>query len=81
MSRADRCRLERRFVWVRRASLYHASRMRLNSFYRKRTPLDDLLIADMCELSLSVYVQIRRAAQKGLDSMSEWRPSSNVRGW
>lgn len=60
----------RRFVWVRRASLYHASRLRLNSFYRKRTPLDDQLIADMCELSLSVYVQIRRSAQKGLDSMS-----------
>lgn len=45
--------------------------MRLNSFYRKRTPLDDQLIADMCELSLSVYVQIRRSAQKGLDLMSE----------
>lgn len=59
-----------RFVWVRRANLYHASRLRLNSFYRKRTPLDDQLIADLCELSLSMYVQIRRAAQKGLDSMS-----------
>ncbi|SCV72468.1 BQ2448_4005 [Microbotryum intermedium] len=58
-----------RFVWVRRAALYHASRMRLNSFYRKRTPLDDLLIADLCELSLSSYVQIRKAAQKGLDWM------------
>ncbi|KAM0751556.1 hypothetical protein T439DRAFT_300497 [Meredithblackwellia eburnea MCA 4105] len=61
-----------RFVWVRRASLYHASRMRLNSFYRKRSELDDLLIADMCELALSVYVQIRRAAQKGLDSMTHY---------
>ncbi|KAK4703609.1 proteasome activator subunit 4, partial [Phenoliferia sp. Uapishka_3] len=61
-----------RFVWVRRASLYHASRMRLNSFYRKRSALDDLLIADMCELALSVYVQIRRAAQKGLDSMTHY---------
>lgn len=79
-----------RFVWVRRASLYHASRfvfffsrtaealliiltigrLRLCSFYRKRSALDDLLIADMCELSLSVYVQIRRSAQKTLDSMS-----------
>ena len=44
----------------------------MNSFYRKRSALDDLLIADMCELALSVYVQIRRAAQKGLDSMSEF---------
>lgn len=57
---------------MRRASLYHASRLRLNSFYRKRSPLDDQLIADMCELSLSVYVQIRRSAQKGLDSMSHY---------
>ncbi|GAA5959559.1 hypothetical protein JCM21900_003196 [Sporobolomyces salmonicolor] len=58
-----------RFVWVRRASLYHASRLRLNSFYRKRSKLDDALIADLCELSLSVYLQVRRSAQKGLDSM------------
>ncbi|GAA5854935.1 hypothetical protein JCM8547_004128 [Rhodosporidiobolus lusitaniae] len=58
-----------RFVWVRRASLYHASRLRLNSFYRKRSKLDDLLIGDLCELSLSVYLGVRRTAQKGLDSM------------
>ncbi|KAK4048054.1 Proteasome activator BLM10 [Microbotryomycetes sp. JL221] len=58
-----------RYVWVRRASLYHASRLRLNSFYRKRTPTDDLLIADMCELSLSLYLQIRRSAQRGLDQI------------
>ncbi|GAA5836406.1 hypothetical protein JCM11251_007072, partial [Rhodosporidiobolus azoricus] len=58
-----------RFVWVRRAGLYHAARMRLNSFYRKRSKLDDLLIADLCELSLSVYLGVRRTAQRGLDSM------------
>ncbi|GAA5895195.1 proteasome activator BLM10 [Sporobolomyces salmoneus] len=58
-----------RFVWVRRASLYQASRMRLNSFYRKRSKLDDLLIQDLCDLSLSVYLQVRRSAQRGLDSM------------
>ncbi|GAA6008845.1 hypothetical protein JCM10207_001745 [Rhodosporidiobolus poonsookiae] len=58
-----------RFVWVRRASLYHASRLRLNSFYRKRSKLDDLLIADLCELSLSVYLAVRKTAQRGLDSI------------
>ncbi|KAM0792923.1 hypothetical protein ACM66B_002682 [Microbotryomycetes sp. NB124-2] len=58
-----------RYVWVRRASLYHASRLRLNSFYRKRTPVDDQLISDMCELSLSLYLQIRRSAQKCLDQI------------
>ncbi|GAA6053733.1 hypothetical protein JCM3770_003189 [Rhodotorula araucariae] len=58
-----------RFVWVRRAGLYHASRLRLNSFYRRRSKLDDLLIHDLCELSLSVYLQVRRSAQKGLDSI------------
>ncbi|KAI5481022.1 proteasome activator subunit 4 [Pseudohyphozyma bogoriensis] len=46
--------------------------LRLCSFYRKRSKLDDLLIGDMCELALSTYVQIRRAAQKGLDSMASY---------
>jgi len=67
-----------RFVWIRRASLYQASRMRLNSFYRKRSKLDDLLIQDLCDLSLSVYLQVRRSAQRGLDSMSEFTFTSFV---
>jgi proteasome activator subunit 4 len=46
--------------------------MRLNSFYRKRSQLDDLLIQDLCDLSLSVYLQVRRSAQRGLDSMSKF---------
>ncbi|BGP18854.1 hypothetical protein JCM10213_003509 [Rhodosporidiobolus nylandii] len=58
-----------RFVWVRRASLYHAARLRLNSFYRKRSRLDDQLISDLTELSLSVYLGVRRTAQRALDSM------------
>ncbi|GAA5990546.1 hypothetical protein JCM10908_003124 [Rhodotorula pacifica] len=58
-----------RFVWVRRASLYHASRLRLTSFYRKRSKLDDLLINDLCELSLSVYLAVRKSAQRGLGSI------------
>jgi len=66
-----------RFVWVRRAGLYHASRLRLNSLYRRRSKLDDLLIHDMCELSLSVYLQVRRSAQKGLDSISELHSPSH----
>ena len=61
-----------RFVWCRRAALYHASRLRLNSFYRRRSALDDLLIADLADLSLSVYVQVRRAAQKGIDSCTHY---------
>lgn len=67
-----------RFVWIRRASLYQASRMRLNSFYRKRSKLDDLLIQDLCDLSLSVYLQVRRSAQRGLDSMSKFTFTSFV---
>lgn len=59
-----------RFVWVRRASLYHASRLRLTSFYRRRSALDDLLIHDLCELSLSVYLAVRKSAQRGLGSIS-----------
>ncbi|GAA5988215.1 hypothetical protein JCM11641_001615, partial [Rhodosporidiobolus odoratus] len=58
-----------RFVWVRRAGLYHTSRLRLNSFYRKRSKLDDQLIFDLAELSLSAYLGVRRVAQRALDSM------------
>ncbi|KAK4046499.1 Proteasome activator BLM10 [Microbotryomycetes sp. JL201] len=34
-----------------------------------RTPNDDQLISDVCELSLSLYLQIRRSAQKCLDQI------------
>lgn len=61
-----------RFVWVRRANLYHASRLRLSSFYRKRSAIDDVLIADMRDLSLSAYVAVRKSAQRALDMITHY---------
>lgn len=59
-----------RLIWVRRASLYHASRLRLNTFYRQRSACDDLLIKDIAELCMSRYVSVRKAAQRALDPVS-----------
>ena len=61
-----------RVVWVRRAALYHVSRLRINSFYRKRSALDDLLIRDLGALSLSLYVSIRKSGQRALDSLTQY---------
>lgn len=59
-----------RLIWVRRASLYHASRLRLNTFYRQRSKYDDLLIRDIAELCMSKYVSVRRAAQRAIDPIT-----------
>lgn len=60
-----------RVFWVRRAAYYHASRGRLNSFHRQRSPLDDKLIAQVLEFTMSNYVAIRRVAQNALESISQ----------
>lgn len=60
-----------RVLWLRRAAFYHSSRARLNSFHRKRSPLDDKLISHILELSLSNYVGIRKTAQSSFDSISQ----------
>lgn len=59
-----------RLIWVRRASLYHSSRLRLNTFYRSRSTLDDQLIKDIAELTMSQYVSVRKSAQRALDSIT-----------
>lgn len=56
---------------LRRAHLYHHSRMYLNAMYRERTPLDDKLIQDLTELSLSQYTRLRRYCQSVVRSVSE----------
>jgi proteasome activator subunit 4 len=58
-----------RFVWVRRAALYHSSRARLNSFYRQRSAADDRLIRDLSDLSRSLYTAVRKSAQRALDAI------------
>ena len=58
---------------LKRAHLYHYSRMYLNGMYRDRSPLDDKLIHDLVELSLSQYTRLRRYCQSVVRSVSEVR--------
>lgn len=59
---------------LKRAQLYHCSRMYLNAMYRQRSPLDDKLIRDLVELSLSQYTRLRRYCQSVVRSVSEVCP-------
>jgi len=63
----ERCRT----MVLKRAHLYHYSRMYLNAMYRQRSPLDDKLIRDLVELSLSQYTRLRRYCQSIVRSVSE----------
>ncbi|CAO1625770.1 unnamed protein product [Sympodiomycopsis kandeliae] len=57
--------------WSRRASYYHSLRGRLNSFYRRRTELDDKLIKEVIlEYCMSTYVGVRKTAQHTWDHIS-----------
>lgn len=60
-----------RIFWIRRAAYYHTSRARLNSFHRRRSAIDDDLIARILEFTMSNYVAIRRTAQNALDTITQ----------
>lgn len=60
-----------RTTMLKRAHLYHYNRMYLNAMYRERSPLDDGLIQDLVELSLSQYTRLRRYCQSIVRSVSE----------
>ncbi|KAI0322307.1 hypothetical protein OF83DRAFT_1161297 [Amylostereum chailletii] len=59
-----------RLVLVKRAQVYLSSRIYLNSLYRRRDALDDKLIDDLLELSLSPYTRVRRYAQQFIHHVS-----------
>ncbi|KAI9741261.1 MAG: hypothetical protein M1834_002977 [Cirrosporium novae-zelandiae] len=48
---------------VRRANLYHLQRLRQNAYPRPRSELEERLLLDLLESSLSQYTDIRRNAQ------------------
>ncbi|GJE87739.1 proteasome-substrate-size regulator, mid region domain-containing protein [Phanerochaete sordida] len=52
-----------RQAFIKRAQAYHAGRVYLHSLYRRRSELDDLLLEDLVELSLSPYTRVRRHSQ------------------
>ncbi|KAN0100847.1 hypothetical protein V8E55_000831, partial [Tylopilus felleus] len=59
-----------RVVWVKRAQLYHSSRLYMHALYRRRSELDDrLLKEDLAELCLSPYTRVRRLAQNVLHNI------------
>ncbi|KAG7099513.1 hypothetical protein E1B28_001358 [Marasmius oreades] len=57
-----------RLVFLKRAQFYHSSRVYMHSLYRRRNALDDALITQLVELSLSPYTKVRRHAQPVLQS-------------
>ncbi|KAF7320019.1 hypothetical protein MKEN_00785900 [Mycena kentingensis (nom. inval.)] len=59
-----------RLVFIKRCQVYHCNRLYMHSLYRKRSELDDKLIDELVELSLSPYTRIRRQAQGMLLNVS-----------
>ncbi|KAI9791333.1 MAG: hypothetical protein M1835_000422 [Candelina submexicana] len=50
-------------ILLRRANLYHVQRLRHNAAPRVKSDLDDKLLLDLAESSVSLYTEIRRNAQ------------------
>ncbi|KAG8935851.1 hypothetical protein FRC00_010222 [Tulasnella sp. 408] len=61
-----------RMVWIKRAALYGYSRMYQHTNYRDRSALDDQLLIDLVELSLSPYTRVRKHAQSALLAASAY---------
>ncbi|EDN03721.1 conserved hypothetical protein [Histoplasma mississippiense (nom. inval.)] len=53
---------------VRRANVYHVQRLRHNASPRSRSKLDETLLLDLAESSVSLYTDIRRSAQGASES-------------
>ncbi|KAG5648210.1 hypothetical protein DXG03_006165 [Asterophora parasitica] len=67
-----------RLVWLKRAQVYHSGRVYMHALYRRRSSLDDKLLDELVELSLSPYTRIRRHAQTVLHTACGVRLSSIV---
>ncbi|KAI0724287.1 hypothetical protein C8T65DRAFT_714470 [Cerioporus squamosus] len=58
-----------RALYVRRARLYHAARLRWNSIERRRGPLEDSLVDDVTQWSMWNYRTVRESSQALLESL------------
>ncbi|KAH9081608.1 hypothetical protein EDB83DRAFT_2512470 [Lactarius deliciosus] len=58
-----------RLVHLKRALVYHSGRVYMHALYRRRSELDDHLIKDLTDLSLSPYMRVRRHAQAVLGNV------------
>ncbi|KAF8887975.1 hypothetical protein CPB84DRAFT_1684385 [Gymnopilus junonius] len=59
-----------RLVFVKRAHVYHSGRVYMHSLYRRRSELDDRLLDELVELSVSQYTRVRRQAQAVLHNIT-----------
>ncbi|KAI0762664.1 ARM repeat-containing protein [Fomes fomentarius] len=57
-----------RVVFLKRAQVYNAGRLYMHALYRRRDALDDQLLEDLIEMSLSQYTRVRRHAQAVLQN-------------
>lgn len=57
-----------RAVLIRRANVYHTQRLRHNAAPRPRSDLDEQLLSDLVESSVSLYTEVRRNAQSAGES-------------
>lgn len=57
-----------RSILVRRANVYHTQRLRYNATPRPRSELDEQLLNDLAESSVSLYTEVRRNAQSAGES-------------
>ncbi|KAF8587289.1 ARM repeat-containing protein [Ramaria rubella] len=67
----SKSKLFSRLVLMKRAQLYHSTRVYLNAMFRQRDALDDDLLRDLVELSLSPYTRVRRYGQSVLISVTQ----------
>ncbi|KAI0296143.1 hypothetical protein BC826DRAFT_1005479 [Russula brevipes] len=58
-----------RLVHLKRALVYHSGRVYMHALYRRRSELDNHLIKDLLDLSLSPYTRVRRHAQAVLGNV------------
>ncbi|RPD81724.1 hypothetical protein L226DRAFT_527984 [Lentinus tigrinus ALCF2SS1-7] len=58
-----------RALYVRRARLYHAARLRWNSIERRRGPLEDSLVDDVTQWAMWNYRTVRESSQALLESL------------
>ncbi|KAJ6574754.1 hypothetical protein B0H19DRAFT_932973 [Mycena capillaripes] len=59
-----------RLVFIKRAQVFHCNRLYMHGLYRRRSALDDKLLNELVELSLSPYTRIRKQAQGILHNVS-----------
>ena len=55
-------------ILLRRANVYHLQRLRHNASPRPKSDLDELLLLDLAQSSVSLYTEVRRNAQSAGES-------------